>query len=54
MLNYVDMDLEVSMLEYGISLIVLNGGMYLVASAIMTMKLSKRWKLHPSLLDNFT
>ncbi len=41
-LNYVDIDSEEEMLGYGISLIVLNLGMYFVAPAIVILKLKKR------------
>lgn len=37
-LNYVDMDSEASVLVYGISLIILNVGMYFVAPAIVINK----------------
>jgi len=40
-LNYVDMDSEVEVLGYGISLILLNIGMYFVAPAIVIMLLRK-------------
>ena len=43
-LNYVDIDSEGKMLGYGISLIVLNLGMYFVAPAIVIVKLKKRFK----------
>ena len=42
-LNYVDIDSEEEMLGYGISLIVLNLGMYFVAPAIVIIKLKKRF-----------
>ncbi len=42
-LNYVDIDSEEEMLGYGISLIVLNLGMYFVAPAIVILKLKKRF-----------
>lgn len=42
-LNYVDMDSEAEVLGYGISLILLNIGMYFVAPAILIIKL-KRFK----------
>ena len=41
-LNYVDMDSEVSVLGYGISLILLNVGMYFVAPGIVIVKLKQR------------
>lgn len=41
-LNYVDMDSEVSVLGYGISLILLNVGMYFVAPVIVITKLKQR------------
>jgi len=40
-LNYVDMDSEVSVLGYGISLIILNVGMYFVAPAIVIIRIRK-------------
>ena len=40
-LNYVDMDSEVEVLGYGISLIILNLGMYFVAPAIIIYKIRK-------------
>ena len=42
-LNYVDMDSEVSVLGYGISLIMLNVGMYFVAPAIIIHTIRKRF-----------
>jgi len=42
-LNYVDIDSEEEMLGYGISLIVLNLGMYFVAPAIVILKLKKKF-----------
>jgi len=42
-LNHVDIDSEEEMLGYGISLIVLNLGMYFVAPAIVILKLKKRF-----------
>ena len=42
LLNYVDMDSEVEVLGYGISLILLNVGMYFVAPTIVIVKLRKR------------
>ncbi|WKT58531.1 CFI-box-CTERM domain-containing protein [Candidatus Nitrosotenuis chungbukensis] len=41
MLNYVDMDSEAKVLGYGISLILLNVGMYLVAPAVVIYKVRK-------------
>jgi hypothetical protein len=41
-LNYVDMDSEVSMLGYGISLIILNVGIYFVAPAVIIVGIRKR------------
>ena len=40
-LNYVDMDSEAKVLGYGISLILLNVGMYFVAPVIVILKLRK-------------
>ena len=40
-LNYVDMDSEYEVLGYGISLILLNVGMYFVAPAIIIYKIRK-------------
>jgi len=42
-LNYVDMDSETSVLGYGISLILLNIGMYFVAPAIVIMGIRKKF-----------
>jgi len=42
-LNHVDIDSEEEMLGYGISLIVLNLGMYFVAPAIVILKIKKRF-----------
>jgi glucose/arabinose dehydrogenase len=42
-LNYVDMDSEESVLGYGISLIILNLGMYFVAPAIVIIGIKKRF-----------
>ena len=42
-LNHVDIDSEEEMLGYGISLIILNLGMYFVAPAIVIVKLKKRF-----------
>jgi len=44
-LNYVDMDSEVSVLGYGISLIILNVGMYFVAPVVLVHKVKKIPKL---------
>jgi hypothetical protein len=44
-LNYVDMDSEASILGYGISLILLNIGMYFVAPAIVIVGIRKNSKL---------
>jgi len=41
-LNYVDIDSEVDMLGYGISLILLNVGMYVVVPAAIIMKIRKK------------
>ena len=41
-LNYVDIDSESSVLGYGISLIVLNVGMYFVAPAIVIIGIKKK------------
>ncbi len=41
-LNYVDMDSEVEVLGYGISLIILNLGMYFVAPAVIIYKIRKQ------------
>ncbi len=42
-LNYVDMDSEVKVLGYGISLILLNVGMYFVAPAIVLVEIRKKF-----------
>ena len=42
-LNYVDMDSESSVLGYGISLIILNLGMYFVAPAIVIVCVRKKF-----------
>ena len=42
-LNYVDMDSEVEVLGYGISLVVLNIGMYFVAPAMIVVGIKKRF-----------
>ena len=44
-LNYVDMDSEVNVLGYGISLILLNIGMYFVAPAIVIVGIRKNSKI---------
>jgi len=41
-LNYVDMDSEAEVLGYGISLILLNVGMYFVAPALIILRIFKR------------
>ena len=43
-LNYVDMDSESEVLGYGISLILLNVGMYFAAPALLITRLNKRFK----------
>ncbi len=40
-LNYVDMNSETEVLGYGISLILLNFGIYFVAPAIVIIKIRK-------------
>ena len=40
-LNYVDLDSEAEVLGYGISLILLNVGIYFVAPAIIIIKIKK-------------
>ena len=42
-LNYVDMDSEVNVLGYGISLIILNVGMYFVAPAVVIHTIRKKF-----------
>ena len=42
-LNHVDIDSEEEMLGYGVSLIILNLGMYFVAPAVVILKLKKRF-----------
>ncbi len=42
-LNYVDMDSEIKVLGYGISLILLNVGMYFVAPAIILVEIRKKF-----------
>ncbi len=42
LLNYVNMDSEFEVLGYGISLIILNLGMYFVAPAIIIVKIGNR------------
>ena len=41
-LNYVDINSEAEMLGYGISLILLNIGMYFVAPALVVFRIFKR------------
>jgi len=41
-LNYVNMDSEVEVLGYGISLILLNVGMYFVAPAIILVRIRQK------------
>jgi hypothetical protein len=43
LLNYVDMDSEASVLGYGISLILLNVGMYFVAPVIVIIGITRRF-----------
>ena len=43
LLNYIDMDSETKVLGYGISLIVLNLGMYFVAPGIVIYSIKKRF-----------
>jgi len=43
-LNYVEIDSEVEMLSYGISLIILNVGMYFVAPVVLIQSVSQLWK----------
>ncbi|MCH7758039.1 MAG: peptidylprolyl isomerase, partial [Thaumarchaeota archaeon] len=45
LLNYVDMDSEVEVLGYGISLILLNVGMYFVAP-VMVIHRFRKYKIH--------
>jgi hypothetical protein len=42
-LNYVDMDSEISVLGYGISLIILNVGMYFVAPGVVIVGIKKKF-----------
>ncbi|HEY7367752.1 MAG TPA: CFI-box-CTERM domain-containing protein [Nitrosopumilaceae archaeon] len=42
-LNYVNIDSEAEMLGYGISLIILNLGMYIIAPAVVIIKLKNRF-----------
>jgi hypothetical protein len=42
-LNYVDMNSEVEVLGYGISLIILNLGMYFIAPAIVLVGIRKKF-----------
>lgn len=44
-LNYVDMDSEVNVLGYGISLILLNVGMYFVAPVVVIHKVRRLHKI---------
>ena len=48
-LNYVDIDSEVEMLGYGVSLILLNIGMYFVVPAMIILQIRK--KLHFTVLN---
>jgi len=43
-LNYVEINSEVEMLSYGISLILLNVGMYFIAPAVLIQSVSQLWK----------
>ena len=43
LLNYVDMDSESNVLGYGISLILLNVGMYFVAPAVVIHTIKKKF-----------
>ncbi len=43
LLQYVEMDTEASVLGYGISIILLNIGMYFVAPAVLIYSLRKRF-----------
>ena len=43
LLNYVDMDSEVEVLGYGISLILLNVGMYLGIPAIVVIGIKRKF-----------
>jgi hypothetical protein len=45
LLNYVDMDSEVEVMGYGISLILLNVGMYFVAP-VMAIHRFRKYKIH--------
>jgi len=42
LLQYVDIDSEAEMLGYGISIILLNVGMYFVAPVVIISKLKKK------------
>ena len=42
LLNYVEINSDIEMLSYGISLIILNVGMYFVAPAILIISLKKK------------
>lgn len=44
LLNYVEINSDIEMLSYGISLIVLNIGMYFVAPAILIVSLKKKFQ----------
>ena len=41
-LNYVDMDSEVSVLGYGVSLILLNVGIYFIAPMVVVKQIKKK------------
>ena len=45
LLQYTEIDSEYEMLGYGISIILLNIGMYFVAPAVLIMKVKKRIQL---------
>ena len=42
LLQYADIDSESEMLGYGIGIIILNIGLYIVAPAVLIMKITKR------------
>jgi hypothetical protein len=44
LLQFTDIDSESEMLVYGIGIILLNVGMYLVAPAVVTLKLVKKYR----------
>ena len=44
LLQYADIDSESEMLGYGIGIIMLNIGMYLLAPAVVTLKLVKKYR----------